>query len=196
MSRLVALPHAAALAAAAALALPATGQTWQTGELLAALTGDWNGDGAAELAVLVRGADIGADLVLYATDELRLAPVLTVPDVAFAGVNYGQIPTLSARSATSFVIGSEQTAVGRSAWEQQVTVAWRDGGWVVAGFTHAYYDRLDPNRNGRCDVNLLSGGWEREAGGQRAAGSDGPRAFALDRLDQSFVPEVCRPIFD
>lgn len=175
---------------------PAAAQDWQPGELLAALSGDWDADGSTDLAVLVRGGDIGADLILYASRELRMEPVLTVRDVAFAGVNYGQIPTLAARSATSFVIGSEQTAVGRNPWERQVTVAFRNGAWVVAGFTHAHYDRLDPDRGGHCDVNLLSGGWERAARGQRQAGRDGPRAFPLARLDQTWLPDVCRAIFD
>jgi hypothetical protein len=176
-------------------ALPAAAQPWPAGTLIAALSGDWNGDGEAELAVLLQGGD-GADLVLHAPQEMRLVPVLTVPDVAFVGPMFGQTPSLAARSDTSFVIASEQTGIGRSPWNQQVTVAWRGGDWVVAGFTHTFYDRIDPDRNGRCDLNLLSGGWEREVGGQRQSGTDGPRAFPLAGLAQDWMPDVCRPIFD
>lgn len=189
------------------LALPAAAQDWPPGALIAALSGDWNGDGAPDLAVLTQGGDGDetlADLTLYHGDGRRLVAVLHVPGVAFSGVMWGQTPGLRARSETSFILASEQTGIGRHPWTQEVTIAFRNGDHVVAGFTHATYDRLDASSR-RCDLNLLTGGWERvhhpgaEEGEdpppERASGSDGPRAFPLAELDAEFFPAPCEALF-
>jgi len=179
------------------LPLPALAQGLPPGTLIAALSGDWNGDGAGDLAVLVQGKDATADLILYHGDERRLAPVLTIPGAVFAGPMHGQTPGLQPRSDSSFVVSSEQIGIGRSPWTQEVTIAWRSGAWVVAGFTTAFYDRLDPERQGRCDVNLLSGGWEGHLSPgtglarREGRGRDGPRAFPLAELTEEYFPQVC-----
>lgn len=195
--------RAAPALALLALALPAAADGWPDGAPVAALSGDWNGDGLPDLAVLSEGADTAlADLTIYHGGGRRLSPVLSVPGAAFSGPMHGQAPGLTARTATSFVIASEQIAVGRSPWTQDVTVAFRDGAYVVAGFTHGFYDRLDPERGGNCDVNLLTGGWEagyRPGDGQperNAAGRDGPRAFPLAEFTADYRPEPCRALFD
>jgi len=189
------------LALALALPAPAPAGDGPPGRLLAALTGDWNGDGAPDLVLLVDTAEGAADLVLYLGAERGLNPVVTLRGAVFAGPMAGQVPSLAPRTASSFVLRSEQVAIGSTPWEQTVTVAWRDGGPVVAGFTHAFYDRLDPERQGRCDVNLLTGGWEGHYApgtGQalrRRTGRDGPRALALAELTEGFFPSVCQELF-
>jgi hypothetical protein len=38
-----------------------------------------------------------------------------------------------------------------------LTLAYRNTDFVVAGFTYSYYDTLDPNVTGDCDLNVLTG---------------------------------------
>lgn len=179
-------------------ALPARADTVPPGAYLAALTGDWNADGNPDFALLMQGDDATATLVIRHGDGRQMEPVLTVPGVAFAGPMWGQSPGLEGRSDSSFAVTSGQSAVGRSPWEQQVTLAWRNGAWVVAGFTLSFYDRLDLSRHGRCDVNLLNGRWEvvygpgEDAAERNLSGSDGPRAFPAGELTEAFQPEPCR----
>jgi hypothetical protein len=192
------------LAALLAMAPPAGAQTPPAGTLFAALGGDWNGDGVSDLALLVSDdpqSSDGADLILYLGDGYALVETLRVPGVVYAGTLFGQAPGLEARTDTSFMIRAEQTAIGRSPWNSAVTVAWRGGSFVVAGYTYTTYDRIE-NTGGRCDVNLLTGGWEvtfmpADDGPDRVeTGRDGPRAFPLSDLDQDFLPPVCTRIFD
>jgi hypothetical protein len=185
-------------------ALPAAAQDPPAGTLIAGLSGDWNGDDQPDLVLLLTGEpgqDDGADLVVYLGDGRGLTEDLRVPGAVWGGPMWGQAPGLSARTPTSFVLHSEQTAVGRSPWTREVTVAFRNGGFVVAGFTHATYDRID-NTAARCDVNLLTGGWEvvltpaDDSPPRRLTGRDGPRAFALAELDETYWPPVCDPLSD
>jgi len=183
------------------LAPAAVAQSWPPGTLIAALSGDWTGDELPDLAVLIAGSDddMVADLILYHGTGRGLEPVLSLPGVAFFGDMWGQTPGLMARTPTSFVLTSEQTAIGRTPWTQEVTLAFRGDEWVVAGFTHAFYDRIDPDNSGRCDVNLLNGGWEvvlgDDVGARILTGRDGPRAFPVAQLDSDFMPAPCARIF-
>jgi hypothetical protein len=194
--------RALALCALIPLALPAAAQDRPAGSLIAGLSGDWNGDDLPDLVLLLAGepdTGDGADLVVHLGDGRGLAEVLRVPGAVWGGPMWGQTPGLTARTATSFEITSEQTAVGRSPWSQSVTVAWRGGAFVVAGFTHSTYDRID-NTAARCDVNLLTGGWEVElfpaddSPPRRLTGQDGPRAFPLADLSDIYWPPVCDPL--
>jgi hypothetical protein len=185
-------PALAALAVT--IPLSAAADPWPEGTLIAALTGTWPGDGGRHLVTLVAGAEPdGVDLVIHAPGPRGLETSLRVQNAVWGGPMYGQTPGLEPRSDTSFVITSENTAIGRGAWSAGVTVAWRGGEWVVAGFTWSFFDRVDPDALGRCDVNLLAGTWEREDGATRTSGRDGPRAFPLAALDAAFLPEVCTP---
>ncbi|EKF20490.1 hypothetical protein [Nitratireductor pacificus] len=85
--------------------------------------------------------------------------VLIVRDIAFAGPMSGQIPYLERAPNGSLLIQSMQTAVGRSPWEETLTLAKRDGAIVVAGFTRNSWDRISATGSS-CDWNLLSGNWE------------------------------------
>lgn len=175
--------------------------TWPPGALLAALGGDWNDDGQSDLAVLVDDGDGAADLLIYAgaTDGLRL--VEQVPGAIVNGAMAGQRPTLEPRSASSFMLRVEWLGIGRTPWIGEVTIAHRGGAYLVAGFTHAFSDRLDPGRHGRCDVNLLSGGWAGDftpATGQptrQRQGQDGPRSFPVNELHEDYFPDVCLELF-
>jgi len=173
------------LAAPPAVALPPQG-------LIAGLSGDWNGDEFPDLVTLWAGEE-GAALVLHHGSFMGLEPVLTLPDLAFAGGLAGQMPGLSLRSDTAFVLHQEQTAIGRTPWMQDLVIAWRPalGGWVVAGYTYVSYDRLDPDAGFSCDVNLLTGAFERARDGRKETGRDAPAPLALPDLTQDWRPAAC-----
>jgi hypothetical protein len=185
MKHLLSLCLCAMLLAPAVRAMPPEG-------LIAGLSGDWNADGMADLATLWAGED-GATLVMYHGDLEGLVPVLVVPEAVYSGGNAGQMPRFSARSDTAFVLHQEQIAIGRTPWMLDLTIAWRPalGGWVVAGYTYTVYDRLDPDAGLRCDVNLLTGSFEREVNGAVLTGSDGPAPLPLAHLTQDWRPAAC-----
>ncbi len=187
------------------IALPAPAisdePAWPPGALLAALSGDWNDSGQSDLAVLVDNGDGAADLLIYEGAMEGLGLARQVPGAIVNGAMAGQRPTLEARSASSFMLRVEWLGIGRTPWIGQVTVAHRGGDYVVAGFTHDFFDRFDPERQGRCDVNLLSGSWEGDftpATGQptrQRRGQDGPRAFPVSDLNEDYFPDVCLELF-
>ena len=174
---------------------------WPPGILLTALSGDWNDSGQNDLAVLVDDGNGAADLLIYAgaMDGLRL--VERVPGAIVNGAMAGQRPTIEPRSASSFMLRVEWLGIGRTPWIGEVTIAHRSDAFVVAGFTHRFVDRLDPERHGRCDANLLSGSWEgdfTQATGQptrQRQGQDGPRAFPVSALNEDYFPDVCLELF-
>lgn len=171
--------------------------------LFAALSGDWNGDGSTDAVVLVSGIDGDADLVVYDNDGYSgLTPVLVLPGVVFAGPMAGQAPQLTAHSDTSFVLSSEQSAVGRTPWTQRITIIWRDGGFVVAGYDYGFYDRLDLSHFGECSVNLLTSqftlylGPGDEAPEIHREGTTEASSFPLASLTAGFMATPCGDLFD
>lgn len=170
------------------------------GQLIAVLSGDWNGDGAPDAVVVQHGQAGFADLLVLTGDGIfGLQPVVHLADQVFVGQMAGQTPALSARSDSSFTLHTENTGVGRSAWMQDITIAYRQGAFVVAGFTYSTYDRLDPETGGTCDVNLLTGGFDlttARAGARAQGGTGADRAFALSDLTDGYFPSVCMPLFE
>lgn len=181
------------------------------GRLIAVLSGDWDGDEMADAVTLVQAEDGMADLVVYHGTFRGLEKALTLPSVIFAGPMAGQAPGLEAASATSFRITTEQTGIGRTPWQAALSVAWRDGGFVVAGYTYGFYDRLDLGHYGSCDVNLLTGGYEitlspgdeqpdgsmveGSAVEQHRSGHTDESAFPLAALREGWQAAVCDDLF-
>jgi hypothetical protein len=171
--------------------------------LIAALSGDWDGNEAQEAVVLVPGIEGDADLVVYDNDGFSgLTPVLVLEGVVFAGPMAGQAPSLAPHGAGGFVLSSEQTAVGRTPWLQAVTVLWRDGGFVVAGYDYSFYDRLDLSHYGQCSVNLLTRRYTLTHGpGDEAPevireGATEAAAFPLADLRPGFMAAPCGDLYD
>ena len=126
--------------------------------VLSVVTTDWDDDGGIDRALLLdTGNDDGADLHIYLNADDEEKTTLVKGGFAWHGSMWGQQPKLSLNSKKSLVVHSENTGIGRNAWEQRITIAWRDGQFVVAGYTYNSYDRLDPNTTTHCDFNLLSG---------------------------------------
>lgn len=166
------------------------------GDIIAAITGDWNGDGNPDAAMLVQNGADAADLVVYLGDPVfGLKPVLRDERVVFSGQMGGQTPSLEGLSDSAFQLHSEQIGIGRTPWESTYSIAWRNGGFVVSGYTYRFYDRIDPENTGSCDVNLLSGGYVMTRGDQRAEGMQDRRAFPLSTLRADWMPMICSGLF-
>ena len=84
------------------------------------------------------------------------APLLVARSIVFNGPMWGMSPTLAQAGNGSLLVSAEQTGIGRHAWNQTLTLAWRGDAFVVAGYTWSSYDRLDAG-SVTCDVNLLTG---------------------------------------
>jgi|GEM_PF-989863 len=102
-------------------------------------------------------ADEGADLYIYTDAGEGWKQAVLAKNIVWRGGMYGQEPSMEAQEHGSLKIISENSAVGRDRWEQVLTIAYRGGEFLVAGYTYSYYDTLDPDANGLCDVNLLTG---------------------------------------
>ena len=84
------------------------------------------------------------------------APLLVARSIVFNGPMWGMSPSLAQAENGSLLLTSEQIGIGRHAWTQTLTLAWRSGAFVVAGYTWSSYDRIDAG-SVTCDVNLLTG---------------------------------------
>jgi len=181
-----------ALAAAQDTSVPA-----KPGDLIAALSGDWNGDGLPDAATLTQNDSDAADLTIYLGDAVYgLKPALTLTRVVFSGQGGGQTPSLAALSPSAFSLHQEQIGFGRTPWASTFSIAWRDGQFTVSGYSYQYYDRIDPESQGACDVNLLTGGYEITLDSQTKKGQQDLRAFDANKLGPDFIPGICQQIFD
>lgn len=126
------------------------------GAIAGAVTSPVDGDINRFRAILVETEE-GGDLYVFTDAGEGWKQVAHAKDMVWRGGMYGQEPWMEANEHGSLKIYSENSAVGRNRWEQILTIAYRNGVFRVAGYTYSYYDTLDPDANGQCDVNLLTG---------------------------------------
>ncbi len=127
-------------------------------KVISAVTGDWNGDGSMDRAVLIDSGDSNADIAIYlndGNDGFKLAGF--GPAVAFNGGLFGNSPELRVSKTGALQVHSENIAIGRSHWERLLTLSYRNGQFVVSGVTASYNDTMDRSAGGSCDLNLLTG---------------------------------------
>ncbi len=130
--------------------------------IVSAATGDWNKDGASDLALLVKpedGIDEDNGVYIYlAGEDGPLTLKSAIPNKVWGQYGMaGQAPTITALANGSLVITTHNDAIGRDRWEQKLTVAYRNFDFVVAGYTYASYDTLEPKNTAQCDLNVLTG---------------------------------------
>lgn len=161
-----------------------------------AAVGDWNGDGKPDLAVLAEAAADAEDdqlgIYIYLRDDhdlLRLAasaPGKIWGSTAIDGI-YGQEPSIKAAGKSSIAVHSQNSAIGRDRWEQTLTLAYRNGQFVVAGYTYSDYDTLDPDAGGTCDYNALTG--KLQKGGKDQTSE--PRVIAITDWKDETGQSIC-----
>lgn len=123
---------------------------------LAQVEADLNGDGVPDRAILLRmkeGDD--AMLVIWKGPDLQHPTVIT-DAIIWAG-GPGQIPELHLAENGSLQVISQNYGIGRDRWQQTLTIAYRKGRYMLAGYTYEWYDSLDLENSGSCDVNLFNG---------------------------------------
>lgn len=127
-------------------------------------TADWTGDGYPDRAVLIETED-GADLLIYIgearSDDGESAPYRLAArrdGIAWRGRAWGTFPELALSSSGALQVISRNEAIGRHRWQETVTILWRDGRFIVGGYTFEARDTLDPGAGSSCDINLITGG--------------------------------------
>ncbi|TIT23488.1 MAG: hypothetical protein E5W70_08170 [Mesorhizobium sp.] len=149
---------------AAALAEPI-----ETQKIIAAATGDWNGDGAADLAMIVEtepGHPMDLHLFLRDRDGDFLRPAGVVREQIYGEwKNYDRPgpatsdtePELTALPNGSIKLYIPAMEIGSERINKTLTLAWRNGTFVVAGFAYEHWDYMDDNVASDCDYNVLTG---------------------------------------
>ncbi len=107
------------------------------------------------------GKDYGR-VVIYVDNQNDLMgkQILAVDNANFistGGPMAGDEPSFSTNRKDSLLIQTGNDGGGRTAWHETVTVAWRGGQLVVAGYDYSDYDRLGQDNETNCSVNLLTG---------------------------------------
>lgn len=141
----------------------------ETRKIITAATGDWNGDGAADLAMIVEtepGEPMDMHFFLRDREHNFLRP---------AGIVRGQIlgewngydrpgyeasdtePELTALPNGSIKLSLPAMPVGSKRTDQTLTLAYRNDAFIVAGFAYDYRDYLEENVANGCDYNVLTG---------------------------------------
>lgn len=180
-SRHVALALPLILASATVVAQP----------LAQPVTYDLDGDGAAETFTLIDAGDNRADLRI----EEAGAEILVAPNIAWTG-GIGQQPELDLAQNGSVLLTSMNESIGRDRWRLTLTIAFRHGQYVVAGYTFAWYDTLDPENNGLCDLNLLTGKGllSKNGGTDRAIRTDWAARPVAEWSADIAPPDICERI--
>ncbi|SMY08261.1 hypothetical protein [Flavimaricola marinus] len=160
--------------------------------ILGEVTSDLNGDGTAETFIL-REFDEGYASLILVTESG--APV-EFRAVAWSGMGAGNQPSLALAPNGSVQIISENAAIGRNRWTQTLTIAYRAGAYRVAGYTYSWYDTLDLEFAGTCDVNLLTGNGVLDQLGHKPKSISDPNLVAVPLGDWTMdsAVEACDPI--
>jgi hypothetical protein len=159
-----------------------TAEPLETQKIITALTGDFNGDGADDLILIVEtGFQDPFDVHFFLRDKTHnyLRPVEIVREQVTGewngydgeGLNNSDVePRLEALSNGSILLKILSPPYGRTATDQTMTIAYRKGEFIMAGFALSYWDyqpdaKSDPDQfknetdalQNRCDYNVLTG---------------------------------------
>lgn len=169
----------APLALAALIAGPALAQ----GTLGPTVSADLNGDGVNEAYSLVP-ADGVADLHI----QLPASMPIVARGIAWDGGGPGRTPELSLAPNGSLRITSMNESIGRDRWRITLTIAHRQGSTRVAGYTYSWYDTLENDNNGVCDLNLLTGKGTLEVNGDQRPTTTALKPLPVTEWHEEQVP--------
>jgi hypothetical protein len=127
-----------------------------------AATGDINGDGKEDLAILTLSDDnhdtnVGLDIYLRDRTEQKLTRILSEQGKFWGSNMYGQLPEIRISGNGVIDVLTQNTGMGREHWEQNLTLALSDGKLGVRSFSYRYFDTIDHDNFGSCTVDHLSG---------------------------------------
>lgn len=178
--------------------LPAMGvyaDAFPAGRILSGASGDWNKDGALDLAILVApdndDEEIGIYLYLTESDRPLLKLIASAPDKIWGNTRldgfYGQDPEITALANGSVAVMSQNSGIGRNRWEQTLTLAYREGRFLVAGYTYSSYDTLDPDAGDSCDYNVVTGKFKNG----ETPGSTAPKTVPIEDWTDEIGQKAC-----
>ena len=130
-------------------------------QVLSVVTADWNNDGGFDRALLLlpQADSDEADLYIYLSDadSNTMLQVSHKAKIVWVGGMWGTQPSLKVNKKGSLILKSANESIGRNRWQQKLTIAYRKGHFVVAGYTYSAHDTLDLDYKLKCDINLLTG---------------------------------------
>lgn len=131
------------------------------------ITADITGDGLIDFVELYENVNPGdADLRIWVRNTNGVLE-LSSQSLALVWVGGpGQQAELSLTDHGSLQVISQNYSIGRNRWQQTLTLAYRNDIFVLAGFTYNWYDSLNLEDSGNCDVNLLTGKGVLETGNE------------------------------
>jgi hypothetical protein len=159
-------------------------------KVVSVVTADWNNDKRIDSAVLLKSGD-QVDLYIYfgnATANERMVLTVTKKNIVWSGALDGTLPHLSVDKTEGLLIHSENDAIGRDRWHQQLNVNYRDNDFLVSGYVYDAHDTLDPKADFSCDVNLLTGKGVKDKKPFKIAGQ---KIKLIDWSDEK-IPKQCR----
>jgi len=158
----------------------------------AVVTADWNDDGGFDRALLVESSEDTVDLLIYLSTGGNFTPMklhTRASGIAWRGLMWGQQPELALSDKGSMLLHAMNEAIGRHRWTETRTIAFKDGAFIVAGYTYSYRDTIGEYRDIHCDVNLLTGSGVRNGKAFRAV----QRATPVAKWTDALIPPACRP---
>jgi hypothetical protein len=182
---------------ALALLLPtvALAEPIESQKIITAVTGDWNGDGATDLAMIVE-TEPGDPMDMYFFLRDREGNFLRP-----AGIVRGQVigewngydrpgyeasdtePELTALPNGSIKLYLPAMPQGSERTNETLTLAYRNGAFIVAGFAYDYEDHLKENVASACDYDVLTG-----KGKSSKNQPDGTTAHATVSVEGKVIP--------
>ena len=151
------------------------------------VSSDLNGDGYSETFTLIDTGEGTVNLQITGTG----GPWIIANNIAWKG-GPGQEPMLELAPNGSVRLISMNEAIGRNRWFQTLTIAYRNGAYRVAGFTYSWYDTLNLEDTGECDLNLLNGrGFLTVNEVKRSVRTTQSALPVTDWTDVTPIPDVC-----
>ena len=163
----------ALLATALLASLGLSGIAWaepiESQKIITAVSGDWNGDGAIDLAMIVETEPTDPmDMHFFLKDKEHnfLRPAEVVREQIFAEwngydrpgyENSDTEPDLTALPNGSIKLHLPAMPIGSERTNQTLIIAYRNGAFIVAGFAYDYEDYQQDNVARACDYDVLTG---------------------------------------
>ncbi|AZO44383.1 hypothetical protein EJ076_26435 [Mesorhizobium sp. M7D.F.Ca.US.005.01.1.1] len=157
------------LALAFLLPTMALAEPIETRKIITAVTGDFNGDGAVDLAMVVEtepGHPMDVHFFLRDKEHNYLKPVEIVHGQILGEWNNYDRPgnensdtepelTMLPNGSIKFYLPAME--IGSERTDMTLTIAWRNGAFIVAGFAYDHYDYMEENAESACEYNVLTG---------------------------------------
>ncbi|PWJ94754.1 hypothetical protein C8D77_1011440 [Mesorhizobium loti] len=157
------------LALAFLLPTMALAEPIETRKIITAVTGDFNGDGAVDLAMVVEtepGHPMDVHFFLRDKEHNYLKPVEIVHGQILGEWNNYDHPgnensdtepelTMLPNGSIKFYLPAME--IGSERTDMTLTIAWRNGAFIVAGFAYDHYDYMEENAESACEYNVLTG---------------------------------------